>query len=64
METHLYRDDEWVSIGAAAQILSVSPNTVRRYEAAGLISSRRTLGNQKRFNVGQLRAALAAKAAS
>lgn len=55
---HTYQDDEYVSIGEAARILSVSTSTVRRYEERGLLAAKRTLGNQRRYLVGDLRRAL------
>jgi MerR family redox-sensitive transcriptional activator SoxR len=58
MDTHTYRDDEYVSVGDAARILGVSVATVRRYEDRGLITATRTLGNQRRYLVGDLRAAV------
>lgn len=60
MDTNSYRDNELVAIGPAAQILGVSVQTVRRYEDAGLLTSTRTLGKQRRFLVADLRAALTA----
>lgn len=42
--------DEMISIGKTARLLGVSVDTVRRWEADGLIRATRTLGNQRRFN--------------
>lgn len=38
-----------LSIGEASQRLGVHPDTLRRWETAGRISSTRTLGNQRRY---------------
>lgn len=57
MDTDTYDDDAYVAIGEAARILRVSVATVRRYEDRGLIDGVRTLGNQRRYRVGDLRAA-------
>lgn len=65
MSTHTDRldDADLVPIGIASTILSVSPSTVRRYEAEGKVTATRTLGNQRRYRVGDLRRALATAAA-
>jgi excisionase family DNA binding protein len=47
-----------VPIGVAAKLLQCHVDTVRRYEAAGKLPSRRTLGNQRRFKVADLLALL------
>lgn len=44
---------ECTAAGAAA-ILGVSTSTIRRYENEGLITARRTLGGQRRFQVAEL----------
>lgn len=58
MDMSTHQDDEHVAIGVAAVLLGVTVQTVRRYEDRGLITSTRTLGNQRRYRVGDLRAAL------
>lgn len=45
---------EMVAIGTAASLLGVSVSTVRRWDAAGLITSTRTLGGQRRYRVADL----------
>lgn len=54
-DTNTYRDDELVAIGIAARILGVSVSTVRRWEADGHLTARRTPGDQRRFLVADLR---------
>jgi excisionase family DNA binding protein len=46
---------ELISIGEAARILGVSVQTVRRWEAGGIVSSVRTPTNQRRFDRTQIR---------
>lgn len=44
-----------LSVSKAAQVLGVSPNTLRRWESEGrLIPEARTLGNQRRYSLRQL----------
>ena len=43
--------DRYVSIGEAAQILGVSVSTLRRWDREGKISSVRTSGNQRRYDL-------------
>ncbi|MBF6213705.1 helix-turn-helix domain-containing protein [Nocardia puris] len=53
-----YEDTEVLSVGPAAAILGVSPDTLKRYERDGLIASRRTPTGHRRFlraDVEQLR---------
>lgn len=40
-----------VGVGEAAERLGVHPETLRRWEAAGRITSTRTPGNQRRYLV-------------
>lgn len=40
-----------IPIGEAAKILQVSVATIRRWEAQGKLSSRRTLGKQRRYHL-------------
>lgn len=40
-----------IPIGEAAKILQVSVATLRRWEAQGKLSSRRTLGKQRRYQI-------------
>lgn len=47
--------DRYVSIGEAAQILGVSISTLRRWDREGKISSIRTSGNQRRYDLRTLR---------
>jgi len=39
-----------VTIGEAARIFGVDPQTLRRWESAGKIRSQRTLGGHRRYN--------------
>jgi putative resolvase len=48
--------DEALPVSAAARILGVHPQTLRNYEAQGLISSFRTIGGQRRFLRGDVEA--------
>lgn len=41
--------DDLLPIGTAAAMVGVSVDTLRRYEAEGKITARRTPGNQRRF---------------
>ena len=43
-----------LTIGEVARRLGVSVSTVRRYEAAGLITARRTPGGQRRFDAADV----------
>lgn len=40
-----------IPIGEAAKILQVSVATLRRWEAQGKLSARRTLGKQRRYDL-------------
>ena len=51
---------DWVRVQAAADLLGVSPSTVRRWAAGGRIACRRTPSGQRRFSVGDLERAIAA----
>lgn len=53
--THTEATDEQVPIGVAARELGVSVETLRRWSREGLISSTRTLGNQRRFSLAEIR---------
>lgn len=50
--------EEWIGVGEAARILGVGVDTIRRWESQGLMSSRRTPGNQRRFNRADIEALL------
>lgn len=41
---------ELISIKKAAEILSVTPQTLRNWEREGKIKALRTLGNQRRYS--------------
>src|SRR3979411_3151988 len=43
--------DEFISIKQAAQILGVSPKTLRRWEEKGVLSPHRTMGNKRRYSL-------------
>ncbi len=47
-----------LSIGAAARILQVSVQTVRRWDEAGSLESIRTPGNQRRYRRSDVEALL------
>ena len=47
--------DKYVSIGEAAKILGVSVSTLRRWDREGKITSTRTEGNQRRYDLHTLR---------
>lgn len=49
MQTKHDSKNRRLSIGEASQRLGVHPDTLRRWETAGRISSTRTLGNQRRY---------------
>lgn len=49
-----YNPDERLTVGAAASILGVHPQTLRNYEAAGHISATRTMGGERRFRRGDV----------
>ena len=44
-----------VSIRKAARFLGVSPDTLRRWEAAGKIRVERTSGGHRRYDLGKLK---------
>ena len=54
---------EWITIGELAERSGVATSALRFYESQGLISSRRTEGNQRRFRRGMLRRVSIIKAA-
>lgn len=43
-----------VTVAEAADMFGVGPATIRRWENAGLLTSRRTLGGQRRFRRADL----------
>jgi MerR family redox-sensitive transcriptional activator SoxR len=54
---------EWITIGELAERSGVATSALRFYESQGLITSRRTEGNQRRFRRGMLRRVSIIKAA-
>lgn len=56
--SNAYPEQDLLPIGRAARFVGVSIDTLRRYEAAGRISAKRTPGGQRRFKVADLRALL------
>ena len=48
--------DRLIQPGEAASMFGVSPRTLRRWAALGLINSRRTLGRQRRYWESDVRA--------
>lgn len=56
--SNTYREQDMLPIGRAARFVGVSIDTLRRYEADGRISAKRTPGGQRRFAVSDLRALL------
>jgi excisionase family DNA binding protein len=54
----------WLTLGAASQLLGVSESTIRRWADAGEVRSFRTRGGHRRILEGDLRAMLAATASS
>ena len=46
--------NRYISIGEAAQILGVSVSTLRRWDREGKVSSVRTSGNQRRYDLDSL----------
>ena len=49
-------DDQFVSIGKAAKMIGMSIEGLRKWEAAGILIPVRTLTNQRRYRVTDLRA--------
>lgn len=49
------RDDDWLSISEAAQVLDVSVSTLRAWSASGRIPCARTRGGHRRFSRRELR---------
>lgn len=47
-------EDELLATSAAAEILGVHAQTLRRYEREGLISARRLPSGQRRYRMGDL----------
>jgi len=43
-----------VSIGKAAEVLGVTRQTLRRWEAVGKLSCDRTVTNQRRYDISML----------
>ncbi len=52
---------DWVRVQAAADLLGVSPSTVRRWAASGRIACQRTPSGQRRFSVADLKRAFTAE---
>lgn len=50
---------EWLSLAAAAELLGVHPNTLRRWSRAGRVPSQRTPGGHRRFERAMLEALMA-----
>lgn len=48
-------DNDLVNTAAAARLIGVSPNTMRKYADEGLLPVRRTPGGQRRYCVRDLR---------
>ncbi len=46
--------EERLPVGKAARVIGVHPQTLRNYEAAGYITSSRTVGGERRFRCGDL----------
>ena len=46
--------DKFTTIAKAAEILGVSPTTLRRWEASGKLIPIRTAGNQRRYSLQAL----------
>ncbi|MEU3302337.1 MULTISPECIES: redox-sensitive transcriptional activator SoxR [unclassified Streptomyces] len=53
--THLAWDAKEATVGELAQRSGVAPSALRFYESEGLITSRRTAGNQRRYSRDTLR---------
>lgn len=51
-----HADDEAMPTSRAARLLGVHPQTLRDYEARGLIESFRTVGGQRRFRLADVEA--------
>lgn len=47
-------ETRYVASGGAAAMLGVAMDTLRRWEARGLITSERTMGNHRRYKVEDL----------
>jgi diguanylate cyclase (GGDEF)-like protein/excisionase family DNA binding protein len=56
--------DEWLRVAAAAELLGVSHNTLRRWTDEGKVRCRRSPGGQRRFRRGELERLSAAPVAS
>ena len=55
METYW---DDYVTIAKAAKILGVTTTTLRNWEKQSKLSSKRTLGGHRRYNLRELQALL------
>ena len=51
-----HRDEQFVSIGKAAKMIGMSIEGLRHWEATGVLVPMRTLTNQRRYRVADLRA--------
>lgn len=49
------QENEWLSLGEAAEILGVHPSTLRHWADSGELPSQRTPGGHRRFRRGDLR---------
>lgn len=56
--------DAWVAVGEAAALLTVHPDTLKRWEKAGRIDSVRTPTGHRRFRRGDVEALLQPSPAS
>lgn len=50
--------DTWLSIGEAAQLLSLSISTLRRYDDSGLLRAHRSPGGQRRYRRSEVLGAI------
>ena len=59
MDDHTLRPSDELRVGQAAEILGVSADTLRRWESAGRLVTRRSAGGQRRIPLAEVRRLLA-----
>lgn len=52
--TDVVMDDEWLSLGAASELIGVHPATLRAWANQGRVTSQRTAGGHRRFRRSDL----------
>jgi excisionase family DNA binding protein len=51
-------ENQWMSVGDAADLIGVSVSTLQRWDRAGILTAHRTPTNQRRYRRGDVLAAV------